>query len=77
MTPVKKKTGAIYPNEQLSHPFARSHTAADRAPFQYRFLRVTRLPLDDRPDSGRILVLNESTGERQEFYALLFGVTFE
>jgi len=63
-------------NEVLTHPMAESVQGASRERWKYSFLRVTRLPTVDRPDSGRILTENKVSGERKEFYALLFNVHF-
>ena len=64
-------------NDTLTHPLEQSAKGSDRSRFKYKFLRVMRLPTVDRPDSGRILVENVSSGERKDFYALLFGVGFK
>ncbi len=79
ITAVRKlsngRMAPVQSNEQLHHPYARHDNGVPS--FSYKFLRVVRHPLPGRPDSGRILVNNESTNQRQEFYALLFGVSFE
>lgn len=64
-------------NDILTHPMAATESAgASRDRWKYHFLRVTRYPTGDRPDSGRILVENHATGIRKEFYATLFNVVF-
>lgn len=64
-------------NDILTHPMAASESGGKRDKWHYRFLRVTRYPTPDRPDSGRVLVENEVTGKRKDYYALLFGVKFQ
>lgn len=64
-------------NEVLLHPMAGSESGSSRDRWKYAFLRVTRWPTPDRPDSGRILVENKVTGKRTEFYAALFSVGFK
>lgn len=64
-------------NDVLIHPMAEGARDTQRSRWKYRYLRVTRQPTLDRPDSGRILVENEQSGDRKEFYAMLFGVTFK
>jgi hypothetical protein len=64
-------------NDTLTHPMASNSDGQTRSRWKYRYLRTTRPPISGRPDSGRILVQNEKTGDRREFYAILFGVTFK
>jgi len=77
--PVKgegKKSKKIQVSEILTHPMAAGEKGAARDRWRYRFLRVTRYPTPDRPDSGRILVENVVTGKRTEHFAFLFNVKF-
>jgi hypothetical protein len=77
--PVKgegKKSKELQVSELLTHPMAGSEKGVTRDKWRYRFLRVTRYPSSDRPDSGRLLVENIVTGKRTEHYALLFNVRF-
>lgn len=67
----------VHTNETLLHPLNHGVSSKDRDRYRYKFLRVTRLPSIDRPDSGRIRVQNEATGVQSEHYALLFNVRFE
>lgn len=79
MKPVRTKGSRQIPvnvNDVLSHPFATLDSGAGRNRWKYKFLRVTRLPTMDRPESGRVLVENAVTGKRTEHYAFLFGVGF-
>lgn len=64
-------------SEILTHPMAGTESGSSRDRWKYRFLRVTRFPTPDRPDSGRLLVENVTTGKRKEFFALLFNVRFQ
>lgn len=78
--PVKAEGNShreVQVNEVLTHPMAASEKGASRDRWRYRFLRVTRMPTADRPDSGRILVENEATGKRTEHFAFLFNVKFQ
>jgi hypothetical protein len=78
--PVKTKGSGHVPlqvNDLLTHPMAGSDNGQSRGRWKYRYLRVTRFPTIDRPDSGRRFVENVMTGKRDEFYAMLFGVTFK
>ncbi len=77
--PVKgdgNKTKELQVSDVLTHPMAASEKGASRDRWRYRFLRVTKQPTIDRPDSGRLLVENVATGKRTEHYALLFNVRF-
>jgi hypothetical protein len=78
--PVKNGPGGreqeVQVKDKLTHPFARIESAGQREKYTYRFLRVTRFPIAGRPDSGRILVQNESSGERRDLYAALFDISF-
>lgn len=71
------KTKSLQVSEFLTHPLAASEKGASRDRWKYRFLRVTRYPTPDRPDSGRVLVENKVTGKRTEHYAFLFNVRFQ
>lgn len=71
------KQREVQVNEVLNHPMEQGAGGSDRSRWKYRFLRVTRPPTVDRPDSGRILVENEATGKRTEHFALLFNVKFQ
>lgn len=71
------KAREVQVNEALTHPFASSEKGASRDRWRYHFLRVTRFPTPDRPDSGRILVENAASGKRTEHYAFLFNVKFK
>jgi hypothetical protein len=71
------KSREVQVNEVITHPLSESASGNGRSRWKYRFLRVTRWPTPDRPDSGRILVENEVTGKRTEFYAMLFGLKFK
>lgn len=64
-------------SELLTHPMASSERGASRDRWKYRYLRTTRYPTPDRPDSGRLLVENVVTGKRTEHYAMLFNVRFQ
>jgi len=64
-------------NDGLTHPMAASERGQSRDRWKYRYLRTTRVPTPDRPDSGRILVENVATGIRKEFYSILFNVRFQ
>jgi hypothetical protein len=78
--PVKgegRKTQELQVSDLLTHPMASSDRGASRDRWKYRFLRVTKYPDLDRPDSGRLLVENVVTGKRTEHYALLFNVRFQ
>lgn len=78
--PVKgqgNKTKELQVSEVLTHPLAGSEQGASRDKWKYRFLRITRYPTVDRPDSGRLLVENTVTSKRTEHYALLFNVRFQ
>jgi hypothetical protein len=78
--PVKgdgNKIKEVQVSEVLTHPLAGSEKGASRDRWKYRFLRVTRFPTIDRPDSGRLLVENVLTGKRTEHYAMLFNVRFQ
>jgi len=72
-----KKTKELQVSEVLTHPMAGSEKGALRDRWKYRFLRVTRQPTPDRPNSGRLLVENVATGRRTEHYAMLFNVRFQ
>jgi hypothetical protein len=77
--PVKMKGNTpvtLQVNDTLTHPLAGLESGSGREKLRYKFLRITRPPIEGRPDSGRILVENVASGIRKEFYALLFGVTF-
>lgn len=63
-------------NDVVTHPLASSESGPSRDRLKYRYLRTTRLPTPDRPNSGRILVENVATGKRTEHYAILFGIGF-
>lgn len=71
------KEREVQVNDTLTHPLEQGARGIDRTRWKYHFLRVTRFPTPDRPDSGRILVENVLTGRRTEHYALLFGVNFQ
>lgn len=78
--PVKgqgNKVKELQVSEVLTHPMSGSEQGASRDRWRYRFLRVTRLPTIDRPDSGRLLVENLVTGKRTEHFAFLFNVRFQ
>lgn len=64
-------------NEVITHPMASSDKGASRDRWRYRYLRTTRVPTIDRPDSGRLLVENVATGKRTEHFAFLFNVRFQ
>jgi hypothetical protein len=64
-------------NEILNHPMGSLENVQHRDRWRYRFLRTTRVPTVDRPESGRILVENVVSGKRTEHYAMLFGVGFK
>lgn len=76
----KDRAAALFPNVVMPHPLLRRcrHLLAIGSTdlFRYRFLRVTRKPTHSRPHSGRVLVENVHTGERQEFYSDLFGINW-
>jgi hypothetical protein len=74
---VKDDSKIVQVNDVLNHPLEQGAKDKERARWRYKFLRVTRYPTPDRPDSGRILVENVATGKRDEFYALLFGAGFK
>jgi hypothetical protein len=77
--PVRKRGANFVPvqvNDELIHSMAGLDSGQSRAKWRYRYLRTTRQPTIDRPDSGRIFVENVLTGKRNEFYGILFGVTF-
>lgn len=77
-TLTKKRGSREFPvqvNDVVTSPIAAIVSNRDR--YKYRFLRVTRQPTIDRPDSGRILVENEVTGKRTEHYAILFNLGFQ
>jgi hypothetical protein len=79
-TPVRgwnNKSSKLQPNDVLQHPMAALEDSQSRTKWKYKFLRVTRFPSIDRPDSGRIMVENAATGKRTEHFALLFNVRFE
>lgn len=78
--PVRHRGAKVVPlqvNDTLMHPMAEGVGINQRSRWKYKFLRTIRLPTLDRPDSGRILVENELTGVRKEFYAILFGIGFK
>lgn len=78
--PVKNRGSKKIPlqvNDTLIHPMAEGAKETQRSRWKYKFLRTIRFPTADRPDSGRILVENELTGDRKEFYAILFGIGFK
>jgi len=81
MTQAVRRRGTgftpVQVNDTLTHVMAQIDSGTHRDKWKYRYLRTTRKPFTERPDSGRILVENVVTGKRTEFYAMLFGVTFQ
>jgi hypothetical protein len=71
------KVKDVQVSDVLTHPMAGSERGASRDRWKYRFLRVTKWPTIDRPDSGRIIVENVATGRRTEHYAMLFNTRFQ
>lgn len=71
------RTKVVQVNDTLTHPIANTVSDNQRSRWKYSFLRVTREPTIDRPDSGRILVRNLATGNITEHYSILFGVGFK
>ncbi len=71
------RTRELQVSEVLTHPMAASEKGPSRNRWRYRFLRVTKYPSPDRPDSGRLLVENIVTGKRTDHYAILFNVRFQ
>lgn len=70
---VQGKT-KIQPHHILNSVLSQGEVSSNRARYRYEFIKVARYPTPDRPDSGRICVKNELTGEIREFYSLLFNL---
>jgi hypothetical protein len=71
------KSKELLVNEILTHPLAANEKGVSRDRWRYRYLRTTRYPTVERPNSGRILVENVVNGTRTEHYALLFNVRYQ